>query len=156
MNSELQRRVEEFLYHEACLMDDNRYQDWLALFDRDCVYWIPSNKADYDPAKHVSILYGGYSMLQNHVHRLTEGKAFAQAPQSRLCRVISNIQFDPEDPMKVRAKFVVVELRNRTQRVHAGSSEYQLCESDRILKIKKKKVLLLGMDEHQENVTFLL
>jgi 3-phenylpropionate/cinnamic acid dioxygenase small subunit len=150
-----QMSVEDFLYHEAWLMDENRYEDWLDLFDEDCVYWIPSNEADYDPSQHTSILYGDRAMLQDHVSRLSEGKAFAQSPKSKLVRQVSNIRCDAENPLIVSANFIVVELRNRVQRIHAGRSDYELVVTDGALKIKMKKVLLLGMDEHQENITFL-
>ena len=139
MNGEVKSRVEEFLYHEARLMDENLYEEWLELFDEDCLYWIPSNDADYNPDEHVSILYGGYAMLQSHVKRLSDGKAFAQSPRSRLSRQVSNIRLESADPLKVSTRFVVVELRNRIQRVHAGNCEYRLCETDGVLKIKLKK-----------------
>ncbi|MGH7804230.1 MAG: aromatic-ring-hydroxylating dioxygenase subunit beta, partial [Candidatus Binatia bacterium] len=47
--------VESFLYREARLMDTHRYDEWLALFDEDATYWIPSNRDDIDPRREVSI-----------------------------------------------------------------------------------------------------
>ena len=47
-------RVEDFLYHEAHLMDENRYEEWLALWTEDCRYWIPSNADEIDPSHSTS------------------------------------------------------------------------------------------------------
>ena len=38
---ELQHEIEQFLYHEAQLLDDREYQDWLDLFADDVHYWMP-------------------------------------------------------------------------------------------------------------------
>ena len=33
--------VEQFLYREARLADEQRLEDWLALWDEDALYWVP-------------------------------------------------------------------------------------------------------------------
>ena len=33
--------IEAFLIHEARLLDDRRFQDWLGLFTDDGWYWVP-------------------------------------------------------------------------------------------------------------------
>lgn len=152
------RRIEAFLYLEARLMDENRYLEWLELFADPCSYWIPSNEEDIDPKRHVSILYADRAMLEDHVRRLSEGKAFAQTPPSRMRRIVSNIEVEPrDDGLAVGANFLVTEVRKRTQRQHAGRSEYRLIDDGGAgLLIRAKKVLLVGIDEPQANVTFLL
>jgi len=40
--------VSQFLYHEACLMDENRYREWLALWEKEAVYWVPCNDDDIE------------------------------------------------------------------------------------------------------------
>jgi hypothetical protein len=35
-------RCERFLLHEARLLDEARFDDWLALFTPDAWYWVPS------------------------------------------------------------------------------------------------------------------
>ena len=137
-------------------MDENRYQDWLTLFAEDCEYWIPSNKEDADPSREVSILYADRPMLENHVQRLVEGKAFAQSPPSRLRRIVSNIEVYPGQPLRVAANFLVTEIRRHVQRQHAGRCEYQLLDVNDALRIQRKKVVLVSIDEPQDNITFLL
>jgi len=156
-SGELIQRVESFLYQEAQLMDDNNYQGWLDLFDQECNYWIPSNREDLDPSKHISILYCDRSMLEQHIKRLIEGKAFAQSPKSRSIRSVSNVLVAQQGSMiDVTANFLVTELRGHQQNIHAGRSEYSLRVANSDFLIQKKKVILLGIDEPQDNVTFLL
>src|SRR5260221_10670363 len=52
--SDLQE-IAQFLYREAMLLDDKRWQEWLALFARDCFYWIPSPMGQEDPHNTVSL-----------------------------------------------------------------------------------------------------
>ena len=33
--------VEQFLYHEARLLDEQRLEEWLELFTDDATYWVP-------------------------------------------------------------------------------------------------------------------
>jgi len=157
MTEDQRRKIEAFLYLEARLMDENRYAEWLELFADECEYWIPSNAEDIDPNKHVSIMYCNRGMLENHVTRLLEGKAFAQSPQSRLRRIIGNIEISERtDIWQVETNFIITEVRDHTQRLHGGRSQYQLVQADDEIRIKAKKVLLVGIDEHQESITFLV
>ena len=48
----LQYEVEQFLYHEAALLDDRRFHEWLELLTDDVEYWMPirSTRARGDEA----------------------------------------------------------------------------------------------------------
>lgn len=157
--SSLRDKVENFLYKEARLMDENRYLEWVELYADECLYWIPCNEEDYDPAKHVSMLYADQNVLKSHAMRLDEGKAFAQQPRSRMRRIVSNIEIDGADDdeeIGVFANFTVTEIRKHEQRLHSGRSEYKLVAENGSFRIKYKKVNLVSIDEAQDNVTFLL
>lgn len=163
----LLERVGQFLFLEARLMDENRYREWLALFTADALYWVPANREDVDPLSEVSILYAPRPMLEEHIRRLEDGAAFAQSPQSRLRRMVSNIEIatapadvdvadDPLAVVEVRSNFLITEIRKHSQRVHAGHSIHLLRPAETSFRIARKKVVLLGLDEPQDNVTFLL
>src|SRR4051812_27717444 len=34
--------LQEFLLHEADLLSEQRFEEWLGLFTEDCVYWMPA------------------------------------------------------------------------------------------------------------------
>ncbi len=40
----LKDEVERFIYHEAALMDDRRYEDWVDLMADDIHYFMPIRK----------------------------------------------------------------------------------------------------------------
>ncbi len=153
--SQLREKVENFLYKEVRLMDENRYAEWLELWARECLYWVPSNKDDVDPTREVSIIYSDRPTLELYVGRLMEGKAFAQVPQSRIRRSISNIEIeDGKNEVSVYANFIAVEVRKHEQRVHAGRTHYKLTPDGETFLIKYKKVNLVAIDNAQDNLTF--
>ena len=45
ISPELQRNVEQFLYHQSELLDTKRWQEYIDLFTDDGVYWMPANAA---------------------------------------------------------------------------------------------------------------
>ena len=134
-------------------MDENRYEEWLALFEQECTYWIPSNTEDADPTKHVSIIYADRRVLEGHVRRLAEGRAYAQKPKSRMRRLVGNVEVDGE---RVLANFAITEIRGHKQRLHTGQSEYRLRSVGDDYRIAFKKVHLVAIDEHHDNLTFLV
>src|SRR5262245_25108075 len=42
-------QCEDFLVHEARLLDDARFHDWLALFTADAWYWVPAQPNQASP-----------------------------------------------------------------------------------------------------------
>src|SRR3989440_1272953 len=40
----LQQQIEDFLYHEAELLDERHYEEWLALLAEDVRYWMPMRR----------------------------------------------------------------------------------------------------------------
>src|SRR5260370_665379 len=94
--------VERFLFQEARLMDEHRYDEWLALWDPDATYWIPCNADDIDPTRNVSVVYDRRGQLRNRIQRLKETLWLReQAP--RLKRLVSNILVESESPSELAA-----------------------------------------------------
>src|SRR5512147_3168555 len=86
--------VERFLYREARLMDEHRYEEWLGLWADDARYWVPCNEDDIDPTRQVSIIYDDRERLQQRVERLMSGSVLAQDPKPRMRRLVSNIEVE--------------------------------------------------------------
>lgn len=141
-------------------MDENRYQDWLALFAPQCLYWVPSNRETMDASQHVSIIYAERPALENHVRRLAEGRAFAQQPPSRMRRLVGNVEVEADGgddaEWSVTSNFTITEIRNRSQRLHTGQCNYRLVSERETFLITYKKVNLVAIDQHHDNLTFLL
>src|SRR5262249_50847346 len=50
------QQAEDFLYHEARLLDERRFEEWLELFTADGLYWLPMDDGT-DPTLEPSILF---------------------------------------------------------------------------------------------------
>jgi 3-phenylpropionate/cinnamic acid dioxygenase small subunit len=151
--------VEAFLYQEARLADEGAYEAWGKLWTDDGVYWIPANLDDYDPKKHLSIIYDDRAQLQDRLDRLMSGKAWAQEPKSRVCRLISNVELGPvtdRGDVEVRSAFVLGEVRNGLQTSYYGRQVHHLRRSRDGIRIAFKKVLLINNDEPLHNLTFIV
>ena len=150
-------RIESFLYHEARLIDEHKYDEWLSLWTPDALYWIPCNSDDADPARQAMIVYDNRDRLQERVLRLTSTAAWAQQPRSRTRRLLSNIEFRPiEGGFAVEANFILAELRRSAQDIFAGRVIYTLRPNGNSFSIALKKVLLLNNDEAIGNLTFIV
>jgi 3-phenylpropionate/cinnamic acid dioxygenase small subunit len=153
------REVEEFLYREARFADENRYDEWLALWTDDATYWVPANKDDYDPSHHVSIIYDRRDRLQDRIDRLKSGAAWSQEPRSRMRRVISNIEILPpaeSGEITVHSNFILGELRRGLQTMYFAGQIHRLRRSADGLKLVFKKVMLLNNDEPIHNLSFIV
>lgn len=152
--------VNDFLLLEAELADASAYKEWLELWDDPCVYWVPCNLEDYDPTRHVSIIYDDRARLEERCFRLTTGGAHSQEPASKVCRVVGNIRVvnaDGEDgTVEATARAMIVELRLGRKSVYAARCHYTLRRTPEGFKLRRKKVVLLDADEPLGNMTFLI
>ncbi|GAA4689692.1 aromatic-ring-hydroxylating dioxygenase subunit beta [Phytohabitans rumicis] len=157
---ELVGDVTDFLLLEAELADASAYDEWLALWDDPCTYWVPCNLDDYDPTKHVSIIYDDRARLEERCFRLTAGGAHSQEPRSKVCRVVGNIRVvnphGEDDTVEATARTILVELRLGRKSVYAARVHYTLRRTPEGFKLRHKKVLLLDADEPLGNMTFLI
>jgi 3-phenylpropionate/cinnamic acid dioxygenase small subunit len=153
------REIEAFLYKEARLADENRYDEWAALWTDDAIYWLPANSDDYDPHQHISIIYDDRERLQDRVDRLKSGAAWAQEPRSRIRRVVSNIEIEPpadNGEISVSSNFVLGDLRRGLQAVYFARQVHRLRPSAEGLKLAYKKVMLLNNNEPIHNLSFII
>ena len=73
--STLLRGVEQFIYREARLRDEHRYDEWEALWTDDGVYWVPANGDDTDPTTQMSILFDNRPRIATRVSSCTPASA---------------------------------------------------------------------------------
>jgi 3-phenylpropionate/cinnamic acid dioxygenase small subunit len=150
--------IETFLYREARLMDTHAYDEWLALWTDDALYWIPSNDDDFDPQRHVSIVYENKSRLEDRITRLKSGVAYAQDPKSRVSRVVANVEIEEgeNDEIIVHSTFNLTTLRRSHTDTFAGRVTHKLRPEGNNFRIAYKKVVLINNDEVINNLTFLV
>ncbi len=115
------------LHHEADLLDEGRYEDWLALVDDDVTYAMPLQlnvahdqraRAATRPGEEVCWIDEGKTTLTMRVEQLRTGIHWAEEPLSRVSHVVSNIRLqsvepDPFDPAEVEVGCRFLVYRNR-------------------------------------------
>src|SRR5690606_16138322 len=89
--------IESFLVHEARLLDERRYEDWLALFTEEAWYWVPLEEGQADPKETVSLIYDDRRLLETRVRRLAQSTLHAQEPKSRTSRIVTNVSIETRD-----------------------------------------------------------
>jgi benzoate/toluate 1,2-dioxygenase subunit beta len=150
-------QVRQFLYYEAQLMDEHRYDEWLALWAEGALYWVPSNRDVIDPKREISLVYDDGVRLKLRIARLKSGFAHSQEPKSRMRRLISNVVVEEaEGEVVASSNFLLAELRRGKQDLFAGRTTHRLRPHDGSFKMTSKKVLLVNNDEPIDNLTFLI
>lgn len=117
----LKHEVEEFLYHEAELLDSKRYQAWLDLLTEDIHYWIPIRRTttakeidkEFTQPGGVAFFDENLSSLKMRVARMEAGRAWAEDPPSRTRRLITNIKITGSegDNIAVQSNFLLYRTR---------------------------------------------
>ena len=150
--------VERFLYMDARLMDGHAYDEWFGLWTDDARYWIPCNTDDHDTRTHVSLVHEDHEGLIDRIARLKSGAAWSQDPTSRLCRVVSNIEFaDCEGPeCEVHSVFNLTAVRRGRTDIIAGRNLHRLRRVGDSLAMVSKTVWLVDNNEVMNNLTFLI
>ena len=143
---------EQFLYHEAHLLDTQRYEEWLALFTEDATYWVPLEQSQKDPRETSSLIYDDRTLLELRVKQMRHPRAHARAPLPRTVHQVGNIVV--QDHL-VRSTLTVVEFRNEKQRTWAGLVEHRLVRNGDSFRIARKRIDLVNSEGELEGLTIL-
>ncbi|MGP8119346.1 MAG: aromatic-ring-hydroxylating dioxygenase subunit beta [Xanthobacteraceae bacterium] len=156
--SELLHEIAQFLYRAARYEDEHRYEDWESLWTDDGIYWVPANGENIHPEKQMSIIYDNRSRIGLRVRQLLTGKRHTQEPQSRLRRLISNIELlgDDGNGLRVGANAIVFETNQRGDTLWCARLEYVLRRVDGALRIAYKKVALVNGEKAIPTLSFLI
>jgi 3-phenylpropionate/cinnamic acid dioxygenase small subunit len=123
MCASLREAVEDFLYHEAELLDERRFREWLDLFADDAVYWMPvrNNRlagpdavgAELAPPGGNAYFEDDKAALRLRVERLYTGSAWAETPPSRTRHLVTNVRVKRQEraELEVHSSFVVYRTR---------------------------------------------
>lgn len=126
---ELRLAVEDFLYHEADLLDRWQLEEWLGLWTEEITYLIPStDRPDGDPLTDLFFVQDGRFIMEQRIASMVKGSAWAESPHSTTRRIISNVRAAPVDDasVEVKANFVVHRSQRSTLQVFPGHADYLL------------------------------
>ena len=130
------------LEREARLLDQGRYEDWLALYAPECVVWIPTAAAPGDPRREVSVFFDDRARLADRIFRLGTGAAWSQVPPSRTV-------------LMVRSNLLLSEFRAGESRTLSGWCGHRLRRRQVGWEIEAKQVNLIERDQALRNPSVL-
>lgn len=158
INFTLLHEVEQFLYYEARLADENRYEDWESLWTDDGVYWVPANSGDIDPELEMSIIYDNRSRISVRVRQFLSGKRWSAMPEIQLRRVLSNVELLEEngDEVLVASNAIYFVCSESEDEIWTARNEHLLRRVDGELQMARKKVVLVNAAKPIANMAFLI
>jgi 3-phenylpropionate/cinnamic acid dioxygenase small subunit len=147
------------LEREARLLDQLRYDNWLAMYAAECVYWVPSTPKAGDPRREIAIMFDDRRRLEDRVYRLRTGFAWSQAPASRTVRLITNVEVfstASEDVYMLRSNFLISEFWGDETRLLSGWSGHRVMRDGADWMIRAKQVNLIECDQAIRNPSIIL
>ena len=162
----VRQEIEDFLYHEAELLDERRYEEWLALFTDDAHYWMPMRRnvpADESEREFtrdgldVNWFDEGKDTLTRRVKQIRTGVHWAEQPPSRICHMVSNVQIlsASADEVAVKSRFLLYRNRVETETdMLVGKREDLLRRANGGWRIARRKIILDQSVLLAKNLTF--
>ncbi|WP_431014913.1 3-phenylpropionate/cinnamic acid dioxygenase subunit beta [Bradyrhizobium pachyrhizi] len=156
----LKADVEDFYYHEADLLDDRRFRDWLELLTDDIGYFMPIRrnvKFGQQAARENTKRGEGISWfdedkwtLTKRVEQILTGVHYAEEPLSRITHMVSNVQIKGARPdieaareLDVTSRFLVYQNRVEYETyIFVGRRNDTLRLTDDGWKIARREILL--------------
>ena len=147
------------LEREARLLDQLKYEDWLALYTAQCIYWVPSTPNAGDPRREIAVMFDDRRRLEDRIYRLRTGFAWSQAPASRTVRLITNVEAFAtarEDVRMLLSNFLISEFWGDETRILTGWAGHRVVRDGGAWKIQAKQVNLLECDQCIRNPSIIL
>lgn len=143
----------QFYIHEAWLLDDRKFHEWLDLFTDDVFYFMPRRRNVHRKDLHqeltqvgdLAIFEDDKTYLRMRVERLETGMAWAEDPPSRTRHLVGNLVVEqlPNGEVQAKTAFILYRSHHETEEnVFAGSREDVLRQVAGQWKIAKRIIVL--------------
>ncbi|HEV2430646.1 MAG TPA: aromatic-ring-hydroxylating dioxygenase subunit beta [Burkholderiales bacterium] len=149
--------VEQFLYHEARLLDTGQLEAWLELFTDDATYWLPLERDQTDPLETSSIIHDDRTLLELRVKQARHPRAHARQPLARTVHQVANVTVLSENgsEITVASTLNLVEFRNEKQRNYGALVEHRLRRAGDSYRIAHKRVDLVNSEGELDGIAIL-
>lgn len=151
----LREEIEQFLYHEAALLDERRFDEWIELIADDIHYHMPirrnvkfgeQERENTSSRNEISWFDEGKRTLAGRVRQINTGIHWCEEPFSRIRHIISNVRVLSVDGDEVTVASNFFVWQNRLQdevNLFVGAREDILRRDDETQwKIAKRLILL--------------
>jgi p-cumate 2,3-dioxygenase beta subunit len=140
--------AEDFLYHEAELLDEWRLPEWAQLYTEDALYEVTS-PASADPvasdaADSLFLISDRIDRIRGRASRLMKKSAHAEYPRSKTRHLVTNVRVlgGEDGGTRVRSNLVVYRTKEDTTSVFMGEAWATLVQAQGVLKIHRKRIIL--------------
>jgi 3-phenylpropionate/cinnamic acid dioxygenase small subunit len=142
VSAQHQHAAEQFLYRQAALLDEKKWQDWIDLFTPDGVYWMPADPAHRHWDGMPAIFAEDKNLMTVRMKRVLHPDAWSQRPLWATNHVVSNVVIERNSPdgIVVRSRFHMMELRRDDVRHFAGSYRHHLKKTSDGFRIQLQRV----------------
>jgi 3-phenylpropionate/cinnamic acid dioxygenase small subunit len=140
--------LEQFIYYEAQLLDEQLYTEWLELLADDVIYWVPNFIDNAAPLDFGVIVREDKLGLQARVARIMHSHNPTQKPAARTVHYLTNVvaKSDGNGVAEVRTNLLLCISKDRNLTQHPGMIEYQLLRHRDVWRIGRKKIYLITND----------
>jgi p-cumate 2,3-dioxygenase beta subunit len=146
--SATRHEVEDFLYHEASLLEQWRLTEWLALLTDDAEYEIPATDSpDSDCSTTLALIYDDRERIAARVKQYNDDLVYAEVPRARIRRMVSNVRI-LEDGVRTLgevhalANIAVYRFASQKMDMFIGYADYRLVRHDTSFRIRKRRIVL--------------
>lgn len=140
----------DFVYHEARLIDEKRFDEWYDLYAEDGRYWMPLMRGQPPGAEHTSLFDEDKLLLKIRIERLRNPRSYSQAYPSWCQHILQAPRIDSRDAETgvavLRTPFLYLEYQQDRQQVYGGVAWHRLKRSAEKIHIILKKIELLNCD----------
>jgi 3-phenylpropionate/cinnamic acid dioxygenase small subunit len=152
-------RFRMLIEREARLLDQLRFDEWLAMYSPECIYWVPGTPEAGDPRREIAISFDDRRRMEDRIYRLHTGYAWSQAPKSRTVRMISNTELfatNQSSVRMVRSNFLISEFRVDGTRFLSGWCGHRFVLNAGGWKIRARQVNLIDCDQNLRNPSIVI
>ncbi|HET6523091.1 3-phenylpropionate/cinnamic acid dioxygenase subunit beta [Sphingopyxis sp.] len=146
----MQLEIEQFLQHEASLIDDRRFHEWLDLFTEDAYYWAPTRTTrlpgdeagEFAKPGEGAFFDDTKELLSHRVRKLESGFAWSEDPASRTRHFVTGIRIleDMGEELNVSSNLLLFRTRleleqdlwscRRVDRLRRTDQGLRICRRD--------------------------
>ncbi len=150
----------DFVYREARLLDEKRFEEWYDLFTEDARYWMPLTRGQPNGETFTSLSFEDKLLLRIRIERLRHPNAFSQQQPSFCQHVLQRPTVETADAQAgryvTRTPFVYFESQLDRQLILGGVSYHHLTLIDGVLRMRLKKIELVNCDAALPSIQLLL
>jgi len=166
--------LEKFLYREARLLDERKYDAWLQLLDDSIRYYLPNRSVrkpisrddswsiedELSTEGELALLADNKFTLAVKIARLNTGLSFSENPASRTVRIVTNIDAettDDPDVYRVYSNFQINRSRlERDEHNFVGSRVDFIKKQQNSYVILERKIVLNCTVLNSPNISIFL